>query len=229
LAEVGGERALQEMREYTAGSRRLHSAYGFDFLYADRLTPALVAGTVGQWPEGTGVGWPSWAFENHDAPRAISRWSKAEHRDQFARVKMLLLACLRGSIILYQGEELGLTQVDVPFDKLKDPEAIANWPQTLSRDGARTPMPWTAQSPGHGFTKGEPWLPFGDGHAELAVEVQQTDAESLLAFTRSVIALRNQTPPLRWGSIAVPEAGPQRLVIVREYDGRRPALHLQPQ
>ena len=55
---------------------------------------------------------------------------------------MLLLATLRGSIILYQGEELGLPQVEVPFERLQDPEAIANWPQTLSRDGARTPMPW---------------------------------------------------------------------------------------
>ena len=162
LAEVGGQRALQEMHAYTCGSRRLHSAYGFDFLYADALTPELVAQGAAQWPADEGVGWPSWAFENHDSPRAVSRWCKPEHRDAFARMKMLLLACLRGSIILYQGEELGLTQVDVPFEKLQDPEAIANWPQTLSRDGARTPMPWSRDEPGHGFTSGEPWLPFGE-------------------------------------------------------------------
>ena len=54
---------------------------------------------------------------------------------------MLLLACLRGNIILYYGEELGLEQIDIPYDRLHDPEAIANWPMTLSRDGARTPMP----------------------------------------------------------------------------------------
>jgi alpha-glucosidase len=221
LAEVGGERALQEMHEYTRGSSRLHSAYGFDFLYAEQLTPALVAEIAGHWPDTTGVGWPSWAFENHDAPRAISRWCKPEHRAQFARAKMLLLACLRGSIILYQGEELGLTQVDVPFDKLKDPEAIANWPQTLSRDGARTPMPWRADAPGHGFTSGEPWLPFGDDHAGLAVDVQQDDPASLLAFTRAVVALRQGTSPLRWGSIEVVEAGAQRLVLEREHGGRR--------
>ena len=219
LAEVGGERALQEMHEYTAGERRLHSAYGFDFLYAERLTPALVAQTAGRWPAADGVGWPSWAFENHDSPRAIPRWCRPEHGAQFARTKMLLLACLRGSIIIYQGEELGLTQVDVPFDKLQDPEAIANWPQTLSRDGARTPIPWRRDAAGNGFTSGEPWLPLGDDHPALAVDVQQGDPQSLLTFTRTVIALRNRLPALRWGTMEIVEAGPQKLVFERSFGG----------
>lgn len=142
VAEVGGEDSDREMKLFTTGGTRLDSAYGFDFLYAERLTPALVADAVARWPDAPGIGWPSWAFENHDAPRALSRWTTPEHAPAFARMKMLLLACLRGNIFLYQGEELGLTQVDIPFDALLDPEAIANWPMTLSRDGARTPMPW---------------------------------------------------------------------------------------
>jgi alpha-glucosidase len=125
------------------------------------LTPKLVA-RVAKTGRKRREGWPSWAFENHDAPRAISRWVSEEHRDAFARTKMLLLCALRGSIILYQGEELGLPQVDVPFDRLQDPEAIANWPQTLSRDGARTPMPWSSTAPNLGFSTGEPWLPLGE-------------------------------------------------------------------
>ncbi len=221
LAEVGGERALQEMHEYTAGSRRLHSAYGFDFLYAERLTPALVAQSAAQWPADGGVGWPSWAFENHDSPRAIPRWCKPQHREPFARAKMLLLGCLRGSIILYQGEELGLTQVEVPFDKLQDPEAIANWPQTLSRDGARTPIPWRSDAPGQGFTSGDPWLPFGEDHHQLAVDVQQADPNSLLAFTRRVVALRRRVPALRWGTMNVVEAGRQKLVFERAFGDQR--------
>ena len=221
LAEVGGERALQEMQEYTAGATRLHSAYGFDFLYAEQLTPALVAQSARQWPAQAGIGWPSWAFENHDSPRAIPRWCDGEHRDQFARAKLLLLSCLRGSVIVYQGEELGLTQVDVPFEKLQDPEAIANWPQTLSRDGARTPMPWRRDAAGHGFTTGEPWLPFGDDHPALAVDVQETDANSLLAFTRSVIEMRRRLPALCWGDFELLEAGGQKLVFERAAEGQR--------
>lgn len=214
LAEVGGEQARQEMADYTAPGR-LHSAYGFDFLYADRLTPALVAESAGRWPDQSDMGWPSWAFENHDAPRAVSRWVEPEHAAQFARTKMLLLASLRGSIILYQGEELGLTQVEVPFELLQDPEAIANWPQTLSRDGVRTPMPWSRSAAGHGFTDGTPWLPFGTDHADLSVDAQSADPQSLLHHTRAVIGLRNAHPALRWGSLEIVEAGEQLLVFER--------------
>jgi alpha-glucosidase len=218
LAEVGGDHALAEMRAFTAGNRRLNSAYGFDFLYADQLTPALVAGVAQDWPEENG--WPSWAFENHDAPRAISRWSAEAHREQFARAKLLLLCALRGSIILYQGEELGLPQVDIPYDRLQDPEAIANWPQTLSRDGARTPMPWSSASRNLGFTSGEPWLPLGANHKEYAVDRQNERSDSLLQFTRDCLALRNRGA-LRSGSIRIAEAGEQKLVFERAFGGER--------
>jgi alpha-glucosidase len=230
LAEVGGEQAQAEMADYTA-PRRLHSAYGFDFLYADRLTPALVAESAGHWPDRPDTGWPSWAFENHDAPRAVSRWVAPEHSAQFARLKLLLLAALRGSIILYQGEELGLTQVEVPFELLQDPEAIANWPQTLSRDGVRTPMPWTQGEAGHGFTSGTPWLPFGADHAALSVDAQAADPQSLLHHARRVIALRSGHAALRWGAMEILEAGEQRLLFdrVRGQDRLRCSFNLSAQ
>jgi alpha-glucosidase len=213
LAEVGGPEPLGEMRAFTQGDARLNSAYGFDFLYADRLTPELVARVARDWPEDRG--WPTWAFENHDAPRAISRWAGAEHRESFARMKMLLLTALRGSIILYQGEELGLPQVEVPFERLQDPEAIANWPCTLSRDGARTPMPWRADAPNAGFSDGEPWLPVGETHCDLAIDRQEADAGSVLNFTRECLKLRHGLAPLRHGSMRIVEAGDQKLVFER--------------
>ena len=218
VAEVGGNNAEAEMKAYTAGTQRLNSAYGFNFLYADALSAPLVADALGQWPDAPGTGWPSWAFENHDAPRAVSRWVGAEHRADFARMKMLLLACLRGNIFLYYGEELGLTQVDIPFEHLQDPEAIANWPLTLSRDGARTPMPWVADAPALGFTSGEPWLPVGPDHAALAVEAQEADPASLLAWTRRVLALRRGHRALRVGAIAMRDM-PDGLLAFERHDG----------
>jgi alpha-glucosidase len=212
LAEVGGDHQLEEMRAYTAPGR-LNSAYGFDFLYAEKLTPALVARVAENWPEE--AGWPTWAFENHDAPRAISRWAADEHRDVFARTKMLLLCCLRGSITIWQGEELGLTQVDVPFDRLQDPEAIANWPHTLSRDGARTPMPWNGTARHLGFSEVEPWLPPGHSHAQLAVDGQEGCSDSQLQFTRFCIELRKRHRALREGAMRVREAGDALLVFER--------------
>ena len=219
VAEVGGEHSLSEMRTFTAGNARLNSAYGFDFLYADKLTPALVAQAAQDWPENGG--WPSWAFENHDAPRALSRWVDEAHRDSFARMKMLLLCSLRGSIILYQGEELGLPQVDVPFDQLKDPEAIANWPQTLSRDGARTPMPWKSADRNLGFSDVEPWLPIGADHGVLAVDLQEHGSTSMLQFTRRCLKLRKRVPALLCGSMQVVEADDALLVFNRAANGRQ--------
>ena len=219
LAEVGGDHALGEMQAFTAGNARLNSAYGFDFLYAGQLTPRLVAGAMSDWPES--AGWPTWAFENHDAPRAVSRWVDEANRDAFARTKLLLLCALRGSIIVYQGEELGLSQVDVPFDKLQDPEAITNWPHTLSRDGARTPMPWSADSANLGFSSGTPWLPLGENHRALSVDTQEHDPGSVLGFARRCLALRTAQAALRQGHIALVEAGPQRLVFDRSIDNRK--------
>ena len=219
LAEVGGDHALSEMQAFTEGEERLNSAYGFDFLYADKLTPGLVARVAENWPES--AGWPTWAFENHDAPRAISRWCRESDCATLARTKMLLLATLRGSIIVYQGEELGLPQVDVPFERLRDPEAIANWPHTLSRDGARTPMPWRAEQPNAGFSGAEPWLPLGESHPSLSVDRQEVDPESLLNFTRECLELRRAQPALRDGSMRIVEAGEQKLVFDRAKDGAR--------
>jgi alpha-glucosidase len=220
LAEVGGDHALDEMRALIEGDRRLNSAYGFDFLYADALTPALVAGVARDWPEQHG--WPTWAFENHDAPRAVSRWACADDRASFARTKILLLSALRGSIIVYQGEELGLPQVEVPFERLQDPEAIANWPQTLSRDGARTPMPWTPEAPNFGFSSAaDPWLPLGNGHGRLAVATQEEDPGSVLNFTRKVLRFRAAHLALRHGAMELIEAGEQCVVFERKHARER--------
>ena len=217
VAEVGGEQALEEMQAFTSAGR-LNSAYGFDFLYADKLTAGLVARVAEAWPES--AGWPTWAFENHDAPRAISRWVEEEHRETFARMKMLLLCSLRGSITIWQGEELGLPQVDVPFEKLQDPEAIANWPQTLSRDGARTPMPWTSGKPNLGFSPGEPWLPVGESHEQLTVDRQQADDSSMLNFSRQALRLRRDNPALRIGTLRILDAGNAVLSFERSEGGQ---------
>jgi alpha-glucosidase len=221
VAEVGGERAAGEMKLYTAGDARLNSAYGFDYLYAEALTPEVVRQTIADWPGGPGEGWPSWAFSNHDAPRFASRWWEAEDRDACVRVALMLLMSLRGNVILYQGEELGLPQAHVPFDRLQDPEAIANWPQTLGRDGARTPMPWTGSRDG-GFGSDKPWLPLDPAHLGYNVEEQRKDADSTLNWTRRLIAVRRDTPTLRDGSIRLlDEVSDQIVAFERELAGER--------
>ncbi len=216
VAEVGGEEAEREMKAFTAGEEHLNSAYGFNFLYAEALRPGTICAALTEWPDTPGTGWPSWAFENHDAPRALSRWCKPQHRNAFARLKMLLLIALRGNIILYQGEELGLTQVEIPFEMLHDPEAIANWPLTLSRDGARTPMPWLADAQDAGFGAIEPWLPVGAENAARAVDRQEADPVSLLNHTRAMLALRKAHPALQHGAVITCGAEGDLLMLERK-------------
>ena len=221
VAEVGGADSDGEMKAFTADGRHFNSAYSFDFLYAPRLTPALVRETVERWPDAPGIGWPSWAFSNHDAPRAISRWAPPEARPAYARLAMLLLLCLRGDVFIYQGDELGLTQVEIGFADLQDPEAIANWPLTLGRDGARTPMPWTQAGANLGFSAAKPWLPLGADHGALAVADQLAAPQSMLHLTRRLIGRRQASDALLLGTMAVVEAAGDLLVFERAVPGER--------
>jgi len=218
VAEVGGADAEAEMQRFTSGTTHFHSAYGFNFLYADRLTPQLVEQAISAWPEGDGIGWPSWAFSNHDAPRAVTRWASAHDRAAMARLTTLLLACMRGNIFIYQGEELGLPQAQIAFEQLRDPEAIANWPLTLGRDGARTPMPWTADARHPAV---QPWLPIVREHLALSVTRQEGDPDSQLAYTRRVLALRNRNQALVSGSMRVLEASEAILAFERRSHEQR--------
>ena len=217
VAEVGGEDGESAMKSFTAGAKRFHTAYGFNFLYADTLTPQLVRAATEAWPADGNSAWPSWAFSNHDAPRAVSRWAEPADRRACARAAMVLLVSLRGNIFLYQGEELGLPQAVLGFADLKDPEAITNWPGILGRDGARTPMPWAAHAPHAGFSSGRPWLPVAQSHLPLAVDRQEAEPNSQLALARRLIALRNRLPALREGTMRIIEAEAEILIFQRAH------------
>lgn len=221
VAEIGSVRAEPLMHLYTQGTKRLHSAYGFNFLYSNSLTPGLVKATLEAWPEHEDAGWPSWAFSNHDAPRVVSRWAQPDDYAQMARLAMLVLISLRGGLFIYQGEELGLPQANIRFEDLKDPEAIANWPLTRGRDGARTPMPWTHKRPHAGFSNASPWLPVAVEHLPYAIELQQADSHSQLALTRRLLNLRKSNPALHSGSLVVHIAADSLLVMERVYQSQR--------
>ncbi|HEY0599432.1 alpha-glucosidase family protein [Brevundimonas sp.] len=221
VAEVGGDHAEREMQAFTAGEDHLNSAYGFLYLYAPALNDQLVREGAEAWHGRDGQGWPSWTFSNHDAPRAISRWAGGRDLTAFAGMAMLLLMCLRGNVFIYQGEELALPQADVPFDRLVDPEAIANWPQTLGRDGARTPMPWVGDRPHAGFSTAEPWLPVDPRHFMLAVDRQEHDPGSMLNLTRRLVALRKAHPALTRGDMRLVDSAPGLLAFERTLAGER--------
>ena len=221
LAEIGGPDALGEMQRFTRGKARLNSAYSFDYLYAANVDAAHIRQTSLNWPHDPNEGWPSWAFSNHDAPRCVSRWHDGSSPQAFCKLMALLLLTLRGNAIVYQGEELGLPQADVPFEHLQDPEAIANWPKTLGRDGARTPIPWTADMLNAGFSSGVPWLPVDPRHHAQAIDQQVDDPQSVLNFHKRVIAFRNSSDCLKRGDIQFLDAPEPVTAFIRSLDGER--------
>lgn len=201
LAEIGGIDRFGEMHTFTEGNTRLNAAYSFDYLYANRISTRHIARAANKWTSEPSAGWPSWAFSNHDAPRCISRWHDGSDPETYSKLMALLLLTLRGNAVIYQGEELGLPQADVPFERLQDPEAIANWPRTLGRDGARTPMPWDSSHSFAGFSSVEPWLPVDDRHLPLAASDQITSKKSVYSFYRELLRIRSEFSVLRCGDI----------------------------
>jgi alpha-glucosidase len=191
---------------YGNGGDELHLAFNFPFISAPLEEPAMraiVEATELALPAGA---WPAWTGSNHDMSRLASRWAGDDPAR--ARAALLLLLCLRGTPVLYQGDEIGLGDVEVAREDLRDPLGVRYWPAYSGRDGMRTPMQWRSV-PGGGFTEPgvRPWLPFGD-LAACNVEDQRGDPDSLLHLTRDLIALRRRTPDLRSGAYRSVESTP---------------------
>lgn len=221
VAEIGGPSSLREMKAFTEGDKRLHSAYSFDFLYADSLTVETVKDSLESWSD-RDEGWPSWAFSNHDAPRFVSRWHDGSDPKAYTKMVCALLLCLKGNPIIFQGEELSLDQVEIPFEQLQDPEAKANWPETLGRDGARTPIPWQKNAVNAGFSSGRPWLPIGKNHSELAVDQQIEDESSPWRFVQKILKIRKKTRVLQEGYLSFVNLSPNALGFERFIGGSNP-------
>jgi alpha-glucosidase len=191
---------------YGDGGDELNLAFNFPFITASLDATAMrriVEDTEAMLPPGA---WPAWTGSNHDMSRFASRWAQGDPRK--ARTALLMLLCLRGTPVLYQGDEIGLGDVPVAQEDLRDPLGIRYWPAYAGRDAMRTPMPWR-DVPGGGFTSPDarPWLPLGPTE-ECNVEQQRSDPTSMLTLTRDLISLRRRTPDLRTGTyetIGAPE------------------------
>ncbi|HYY09070.1 MAG TPA: alpha-amylase family glycosyl hydrolase, partial [Actinomycetota bacterium] len=169
-------------------------------------------------------GWPLWNGSNHDAGRFPTRWADGDERK--SRAALTVLLTLRGTALLYYGDEIGMRDVEVPRDRLRDPVGIRHWPQDRGRDGGRTPMQWTGAG---SFTRDgvEPWLPMGDAAARNVAD-QREDPGSFLHLCRDLIALRREREDLRSGdstSVEAPDGvwawrrGGSTLVAVNQSEG----------
>lgn len=166
-----------------------------------------------------------YAICNHDSSRfatAMVSGVAPEHRDTALKQMMTLLASLPGSISLYQGEELGLQQanipLDIPYDRMRDPVSVTRGPWA-SRDGSRTPMPWEKDAPNAGFStapENELYLPIPASHVDKSVDVQEQDPDSMLNAMRDMLGWRMGQPALSTGRTIVLDTPAPVLAFVRQ-------------
>jgi len=218
LGEISSEDSLATMAEYT-GPERLHMGYSFELLTPD-FCAAHVRDTVRALEAKMTEGWPCWSISNHDVQRVATRWGGASSPRHLPAMLSAMVCSLRGSVCVYQGEELGLPEAEIPFELLQDPYGIAFWPNFKGRDGCRTPMPWVDVAKG-GFTLGQPWLPVPDCHLRLNVAGQEAAEHSPLQRFRQFMRFRQQLPALRWGEARMLDTADPLLAFERAFEGQR--------
>lgn len=179
---------VEEVVTYYGNDDELHLAFDIPFTLAPfdvDMIRGVVEDTEAHTPSGST---PCYTLGNHDLGRFATRWCGND--DAKIRLALTMFFGLRGSLVLYYGDELGLPDTPIPKDRVLDP---------VHRDPERTPMPWVDE-PGAGFTAAdvEPWLPFGD--LSVNVAAQRDDAASVLHLTRDLIALRGEVDDLRTGA-----------------------------
>jgi glycosidase len=230
LGEVFGTPG--ELRRYVEDDGRpgLNLVFLFDFLVAPydagRLR-SLIARFEGEYPA---PHVPTYVLENHDRERSMTRLGGDERK---ARVMATLLCTLRGTSVLFQGQEIGMTNRPIALRDANDPvpHVVAPWmpewvhsrlPERLNRDEVRVPMQWSAEE-GAGFTDpGVPtWLPIDDDHVRVNVEAQAEDPRSLLSWYRELLVLRRSSTALRSGSLELFDTDPDVLAFERHEDGER--------
>jgi alpha-glucosidase len=177
---------------------RLHQAFNFTVFKAKWDAASLrtvITDALAGFDPGT------WVLSNHDLKRHVTRYGGGDLGRRRGLAVSALLFALPGSPYLYQGEELGLDETDVPDHLREDPVFLRTGGRLAGRDGCRTPVPWQAQGPGHGFTTGTPWLPFGPDATSQAVDAQQDDPASVLSTYRRLLARRRAVLPDLPGSV----------------------------
>jgi alpha-glucosidase len=213
LAEFGGDKVAvgelhlptqADVARYVTWPRGLHLAHNFHVLELPWSAAAFRATLSEFYAVLTPQAWPAWCLNNHDYSRVASRYGA-----HAVRPAAMLLATLRGTPFLYQGEELGLADVAVAPDHVVDVDG---------RDPQRAPIPWappSAAGPGAGFTRGTPWLPITDQAEACNAAAQADDPRSVLALYRALLALRRDRDDLRDGELAFVDGGDPDVLAYR--------------
>jgi len=203
------------MTYYGRDLRGLHLPFNFSLLSAPwnaQSLEKLIADYERGLPAG---GWPNWVLGNHDKVRIASRVGAAQ-----ARVAAMLLLTLRGTPTIYYGDEIGMEEVIIPADRVRDPAELRQPGKGMGRDGCRTPMQWDP-SEYAGFSRVEPWLPLAPNYKERCLSVQEAESRSVYRLHQDLIGLRRKHPALSIGSYRPVLCEDDLMLYAREHEGNR--------
>jgi len=206
-----------------------------NFFFADvnKLSAAEFRKRIGEWDKNPAGGWPVYLFSNHDQVRHYVRYGDKQHNDEIAKLTAALLLTLRGTPLMYYGEELGMENNDPKRkEDVKDPIGIVGWPKEIGRDGERTPMQWNASTSAGFSTSKSPWLPVTASYKTHNVATESDEKNSILNFYKELIKLRRTSDPLINGSYtAVDENNKDVLSYLRQSENQSVlvALNMTPE
>ena len=194
-----------------------------------------------RWQQGLhGCGWNSLFLDNHDLPRIVSRWGDdGEYRVQSAKLLATMLHGMQGTPYVYQGEELGMTNIRLPLEQYQDVEIRNMYKKRMAegypeeevlrsiyakgRDNARTPMQWSSEA-NAGFTTGTPWLPVNPNYTAINAEAALADPDSVFWHYKKLIALRKKYPVFVEGDFTLLEEEHPKLFVYQRGTGEEQIL-----
>jgi alpha-glucosidase len=203
-------------RYYGQGNNELQLPMDFLFTTVNKLSAPEFRKQIAA--VNAASGWPTFVISNHDIVRSYDRYGDGRHNDEIAKLMAGLYLTLRGTPILYYGEEIGMkTTPPTRIEDVRDPEGRTGWPQEKGRDGERTPMQWN-DGANAGFTTATPWLPVPSTYKTHNVAAELQDPNSVLEFYKSVLKLRHANAALREGNYTpLNENDPNVLSYLRVY------------
>ncbi|MFZ0318263.1 MAG: alpha-glucosidase [Candidatus Sulfotelmatobacter sp.] len=201
---------------YGKGNNELQLPMDFLFTMVNKLSPAEFRKQIAE--VNAASGWPTFVISNHDIVRSYDRYGDGKHNDEIAKLMAALYLTLRGTPIMYYGEEIGMkTTPPTRQEDVQDPIGRKGWPKEKGRDGERTPMQWNS-SENAGFTTGKPWLPVPPTYKTHNVADESKDPESIFEFYKKVLKLRHANEALLDGNyLAINEGDPNVLSYLRIY------------
>jgi alpha-glucosidase len=212
IGEVGSPMGLPAYFLYTMPGR-LDLAFNFEFKEINSYSPIKYKKLILD-------AWPSYVLGNHDSKRFTERFKDLQDKKEKIQVLASMLLTMKGTAFIYYGEEIGMEDAEIPFEKIVDPAGRNLWPDYKGRDSARTPMQWD-DGVFSSFSKVEPWLPVTDDYKVLNVKAQMSDQDSLLHFYKRLITLRKTSDAIKYGTIQFVDIDPNVLAYTRSFQNER--------